>query len=285
MAIDLRAETPTPSAAHLAPSAVQSRTGSEDQQDQQSPPPDYDDQLEDALDKLDTYQSRRAQMDNHLKSAFFNLAQAKQALGPARVGPASFRLGRTEPLMTVAVEAASSSTQILFFRLIEAQPAQPQASDKATGSSKGKGRERRDPVDLRLQSTKGASSSSTAFSSGREILNEKTAAYTSAELHRRPQATTGRDGAHDMLSEKTGSSGGGDTQDQQPPAYADAMNEYLLDPIQQFSAFPPVTLRNAQKGFRKALEESIAVLMMQREFGASCGEVDKLKSLGREAKG
>ena len=33
--------------------------------------------------------------------AFFNLAQAKQALGPARVGPASFRLGRIEPLMTV----------------------------------------------------------------------------------------------------------------------------------------------------------------------------------------
>ena len=69
MAIDLRAETPTPSAAHLAPSAAQSRTGSEDhQQQQQSPPPDYDDQLEDALDKLDTYQSRRAQMDNHLKA-------------------------------------------------------------------------------------------------------------------------------------------------------------------------------------------------------------------------
>ena len=136
-----------------------------------------------------------------------------------------------------------------------------------------------------MQSTKGASSSSTASSSGREILNEKTAAYTSAELHRRPQATTGRDGAHDMLSEKTASLGRAVTQDQEPPAYADAMNEYLLDPIQQFSAFPPVTLRNAQKGFRRALEESIAVLTLQREFAASCSEVDKLKSSGREAKG
>ena len=88
-----------------------------------------------------------------------------------------------------------------------------------------------------------------------------------------------------MLSEKTDSFVTSDTQDQEPPAYADAMNEYLLDPIQQFSALPPVTLRNAQKGFRRALEDSIAVLMMQREFGASCSEVDKLKSMAHEAKG
>ena len=149
-------------------------------------------------------------------------------------------------------------------------------------SSKGKGRERRDPVDLRWQSTKGASPSSTA-GSGRELLNEKTAAYTSTDLHRRLQATTARGRDRDMPSEKTGSFGN-DAQDQEPPAYAEAMNEYLLDPIQQFSAFPPITLRNAQKGFRKALEESIAVLMMQKEFGASCSEVDKLKSTAHEAK-
>jgi hypothetical protein len=35
--------------------------------------------------------------------AFYELARAKQALGPARVGPASFRLGRIEPLITVYV--------------------------------------------------------------------------------------------------------------------------------------------------------------------------------------
>ena len=73
MAIDLRAATPTPSAAHLAPSAVQYPSvhavgDDKQQQQQQSPPPDYDNQLEDALDKLDLYQSRRAQMDSHLKA-------------------------------------------------------------------------------------------------------------------------------------------------------------------------------------------------------------------------
>lgn len=63
----------------------------------------YDDALEAALDAVDSYESARAAMDRHLRTAFFNLAQAKQALGPARVGPASFRLGRVEPVVTVAV--------------------------------------------------------------------------------------------------------------------------------------------------------------------------------------
>lgn len=84
--------------------------------------PDYDDLIESALDTLDVYQARRADMNMHLKKAsqqriqlsssirslltirhqaFFNLAQAKLALGPARVGPASYHHGRVEPLLTV----------------------------------------------------------------------------------------------------------------------------------------------------------------------------------------
>ncbi len=64
--------------------------------------------------------------------------------------------------------------------------------------------------------------------------------------------------------------------DEVPPAYEDAVNEYLLDPIQQFSAFPPVTLRSAQTEFRLALEKSMAVLLAQRQFEAKCRVADEV---------
>lgn len=52
-----------------------------------------------------------------------------------------------------------------------------------------------------------------------------------------------------------------------PPTYSDSVNEYLLDPMQQFSAFPPVTLRKAQTEFRQSLRLATTLLSEQQRFG------------------
>ena len=63
-----------------------------------------------------------------------------------------------------------------------------------------------------------------------------------------------------------------------PPPYSDAINEFVRDPIQQFSAFPPVTLRNSQKEFTKALEQAMKVLLAQRDYARLCAVVDRSKA-------
>jgi hypothetical protein len=60
-----------------------------------------------------------------------------------------------------------------------------------------------------------------------------------------------------------------------PPPYNDAVNEHLIDPILQFSAFPPISLRNSQREFRRALEESIRVLASQQRYSQLCQKVEK----------
>lgn len=52
-----------------------------------------------------------------------------------------------------------------------------------------------------------------------------------------------------------------------PPTYSETVNEYLLDPMQQFSAFPPVTLRKAQIEFRQSLKLATSLLSEQQKFG------------------
>lgn len=51
-----------------------------------------------------------------------------------------------------------------------------------------------------------------------------------------------------------------------PPTYSDSVNEYLLDPMQQFSAFPPVTLRKAQTEFKQSLRLATTLLSEQQRF-------------------
>lgn len=56
------------------------------------------------------------------------------------------------------------------------------------------------------------------------------------------------------------------TDEDAPPTYSDSVNEYLLDPMQQFSAFPPVTLRKAQLEFRQSLRLATTLLSEQQHF-------------------
>lgn len=56
-------------------------------------------------------------------------------------------------------------------------------------------------------------------------------------------------------------------EEDEPPTYSDSVNEYLLDPMQQFSAFPPVTLRKAQAEFKQSLRLAMALLSEQQRFG------------------
>lgn len=164
------------------------------------------------------------------------------------------------------------------FRINFATPAaEPSSEAGASGSRKGKERERKGIIDLRL-----GSSSST------EKFGEKDRAGSSAPIRLDdeksvpPATENGTDSA--ALRRRKGVSSDesnsdkevGAADDAPPPAYADAVNEYLLDPIQQFSAFPPVTLRNAQREFRLALEQAMGVLAAQRDFESSCRLVDEV---------
>lgn len=98
-------------------------------------------------------------------------------------------------------------------------------------------------------------------------MSEKSAAISSTST-----SATARRIEHEGKDKESEGVGSEDA----PPAYEDAVNEYLLDPIQQFSAFPPVTLRNAQREFRLALEKSMAVLLAQRQFEAKCRVADEV---------
>lgn len=74
----------------------------------------------------------------------------------------------------------------------------------------------------------------------------------------------------DVAGEKGGS-------EQPPPTYSDSVNEYLMDPMQQFSAFPPVTLRKAQNEFRHGIRIGLKVLEDQQNF-------DKLRASAMSSK-
>ncbi|BGP55239.1 hypothetical protein JCM8202v2_002837 [Rhodotorula sphaerocarpa] len=53
---------------------------------------ELDSLLEDYLEALDQYQQGVARLSEHLKAGHMNLARAKVALGPGRVGPAKYDL-------------------------------------------------------------------------------------------------------------------------------------------------------------------------------------------------
>lgn len=241
--------------------------------------PDYDDLIESALDSLDVYQARRADMNLHLKKAFFNLAQAKLALGPARVGPANYHLGRTEPLLTVDI--TGNAEGLYTYTLIEGKPAcKPDVQPTKTG----KERESRGIVDLRYD----ASTSAVKLD---ELSDEKS---QGGGLRRRMQGTPKQNG-NKQPDKKRSTSGTppneageantamtavpplnldyksldvltSEAEEDAPPTYSDSVNEYLLDPMQQFSAFPPVTLRKAQTEFRQSLRLATALLSEQQRF-------------------
>ncbi|KAK9898919.1 hypothetical protein P389DRAFT_188289 [Cystobasidium minutum MCA 4210] len=243
--------------------------------------PDYDDLLESALDALDVYQARRADMNLHLKKAFFNLAQAKLALGPARVGPASYHHGRVEPLLTVDISSSPSGT--FSYTLVEGKPA---VKPEAQTSVKGKERASSSRVDLRY-------SGSTSAIKLDDPSNEKN---ESGKVRRRVQKMFKKDkkaadvsekegadtlnqddaSSYDDSDTKEGTTDGRESTDDKtdslqsddaPPTYTETVNEYLLDPMQQFSAFPPVTLRKAQLEFRQSLSLATTLLSEQQKFG------------------
>merc|ERR1712093_614141 len=260
--------------------------------------PEYEHKHEDALEHA---------IDKHLKSAFFDLARAKQALGPSRVGPASFNLSRIEPVLTVDIVASARSQGGYEFRLNQLTPPPPRKPE----DRKGKGREfptsSSGGVDLRFRG-------STSESKSGDTVNEKGNAGEGRQGGLRSRAkktftskaenTAGAAGAHtSTLADNrfpSASSFRGDSQEapsedkqktdkassspsaasaaaDEPPTYSEAINDYLLDPIQQFSAFPPVTLRSSQKAFRLALQEGIKVLKAQQQYASLCDLVEEGK--------
>lgn len=193
-------------------------------------------------------------------------------------------------------DSSSETSQDVSFRIHRTSP----VASVTNESVKGKERERKDPIDLRM-----------AASTSALTLDGKGEKGSGSMRSRVKNALGGgsrdHDGLFDASSEKAAASSGTitpslalskdmptekahkkeDKEDQEstdgPPAYTEAINEYLLDPIQQFSAFPPATLRNAQKEFRRALEESISVLLAQRQFEGMCRAADGISTGKKEA--
>ncbi|GAA5941552.1 hypothetical protein JCM1841_000533 [Sporobolomyces salmonicolor] len=73
--------------------------------------------LEDYLALLDSYQLRRQALSDALKQGYFHLAQSKLALGPARVGQASYHGGQRDACVGVSLAAAEHAEGALSWAL------------------------------------------------------------------------------------------------------------------------------------------------------------------------
>lgn len=206
------------------------------------------------------------------------------------------RLLLTPPSSTSLSDITTSSDGSLGayeYRLSQATPPPRKPEDK-----KGKGREfpltTRGAVDLTYR---GRASTSEKDTDGN---NEKLGLRSRIRASLRGTAKTAVDGSgqgenaqrpHDRLGLETPvdatatstptnmkppsrTEEGNTTNPELPPPYTDAINEYLLDPIQQFSALPPVTLRSSQQAFRLALQEGLKVIMAQQHYARLCDVIE-----------
>ncbi|BGO93867.1 hypothetical protein NBRC10512_006123 [Rhodotorula toruloides] len=115
-----------------------------------------DDLLEDYLDTLSAYQQARDLLSSHLKTGYFDLARAKVALGPGRVGQSSYDLGENESLRVVTIEGEEEVSQdkgvkengrISCLRyLLDLRPASPESARDVDSSSNS-------PATLRRRTT------------------------------------------------------------------------------------------------------------------------------------
>lgn len=173
-------------------------------------------------------------------------------------------------------------------------------------TSKGKEQAANKRVDLRY----GASTSAITLDDPSDI-NEKS--ETGGKLRRRVQKVFKKDKNEREQSEKhirdednrivddkgkkaeaeledaTGTANGTEDEDMTaengddaPPTYSESVNEFLLDPMQQFSAFPPVTLRKAQIEFRQSLRLATNLLSQQQNFSSMCSTAVRKVQSGNE---
>lgn len=161
-------------------------------------------------------------------------------------------------------------------------------SSSSEASKKGKERERA-IIDLRLGSSSSSDgltnekASTTTLQSHQVTAKASPAEETTTTIKENSRRAITKENVAEMeglrqrIKGLSAMAGNSDDDGGPPPTYAETVNEYLLDPIQQFSAFPPITLRNAQREFRLAIEKSLGVLVARRLFEAGCSLVEELQ--------
>lgn len=170
----------------------------------------------------------------------------------------------------------------------------PAVKPESQATAKGKERATSSRVDLRYT---GSTSSAKIIDTAGEKSESSSVRLRVKNIFKKDRDTNGLsekdmdtcDDRADMLDTKEDtrpqSANGASTEDgpysgletdDAPPTYIETVNEYLLDPMQQFSAFPPVTLRKAQTELRQSLRLAVTLLSEQQKFGGmstAAGEV------------
>ncbi|GAA5859898.1 hypothetical protein JCM1840_001787 [Sporobolomyces johnsonii] len=93
--------------------------------------------LEDYLALVDSYQLHRQSLHDALKQGYFHLAQSKLALGPTRVGQASYHLGQRDASVAVSLTAAEPDESAMSWSIERrAPPTPPEESSSSHASSR-----------------------------------------------------------------------------------------------------------------------------------------------------
>ncbi|MBW0482236.1 hypothetical protein O181_021951 [Austropuccinia psidii MF-1] len=183
------------------------------------------------LDLIDQYSNGSLELESRLKKAFFSLSKSKLILGAHRVGPNSYDFTPRSPMKTIVIENAcfdsesgrlcpKSSTREPFSLCVDRQEVPANSSLPES------------------QQCPPSSSSTVELKSG--INMRKRTPYAQPELS---QSTLASD-----LDSPIGN------QTPKAPIVDDQSLKQRPDPIHQFAALPPPSLRLAQTEFSNALE-------------------------------
>ncbi|GAA5997813.1 uncharacterized protein JCM10292_006832 [Rhodotorula paludigena] len=223
---------------------------------------DLDSLLEDYLSALDDYQRARTTLQQHLKDGYFDLARAKVALGPTRVGPASYDLAEraSQRIVSIAPVAANGVASAVFVS-VDAEGTSAEGKSALHDSAEGD-----DPS---------ASTSTLRFALELRpapppppVAGDTEAVGANAEhgvdgrgsslRQRRPPSRSSSPSRADQAP-----SASSPQRAPSPPAAATA-SPAVPSPLAQFSPFPPAPLRSSAASFVRAAEACVALVGLER---------------------
>ncbi|GAA6053074.1 hypothetical protein JCM3770_000371 [Rhodotorula araucariae] len=184
--------------------------------------------LDDYLEHLAAYQSARAVLHAHLQQGYLDLARAKLAIGPARVGSQSYDFATKHAQLVVNIAPASASSS---------PAAVPPLTWAVVARTAAAASPRSEPV---------SPSAASALRQRRSSSSAPPRAPTDAD----PDPYAGADG-----------DGGGDGD---ANAHAHARRASAVSPLAQFSPLPPPSLRASAGAFTDALTGAARVIELER---------------------
>lgn len=217
----------------------------------------HDAHLTSYLDLIDHYNQERHQLQVHLKNAFLNLAKAKVALGPARVGPDSYDLVSQPAYKYVRLDGVENFADSELHEDRDLAKHGPFSLFTRCSGDNTRSIDR-DELDSTMTAIKNESSLLNGQYSSLTLRHRKAMIATSSSSSQAKSSSTEEPSR--QVSEPDASASGATTRSEKSPAMA------LSDPIIQFTALPPPSLRTAQCDFSKSLENVICLVNVERKL-------------------